>query len=54
VVDYLRERGCEVRTVGEAMVDEKLRKIINEGIERTNQKAISQAQRIIKYKILSH
>lgn len=54
VVDYLKKRGAQVQTIHEAMKDDKVRKIINEGIEKSNSKAISKAQRIVKFKILSH
>jgi len=33
---------------------EKMKKIIEEGIEKANEKAISKAQRIVKYTILPH
>lgn len=36
------------------MKDPKLKKIIDEGIEVANDKAISKAQRIVKFKILPH
>jgi hypothetical protein len=32
----LKERGCEAKTVGEAMVDERLNKIIGEGMVKVN------------------
>jgi hypothetical protein len=52
VVDYIKERGSNAKTIQEAIKDDKVKKIIDEGINNTNQKAISQAQRIVKYKIL--
>lgn len=52
VIDYLSARGSNAKTVHDAIKCEKVKKIIDEGIEKANNKAISRAQRIIRYKIL--
>ena len=52
ITDYLRQRGSEVTTIDQAMKCDKLKAIIADGIEKANDKAISRAQRIIKFKVM--
>lgn len=42
----LRDIGVSAKTIDEALKCEVLRKIINDGIAKANEKAISKAQRI--------
>lgn len=50
--DYLRAKGSSAKTVDEVIKCPHAQKIIKDGIELANEKAISKAQRIIKFKIL--
>lgn len=50
--EYFAERGSKVTTVKEAANDEKVRKIISEGIKKANEKAISRAQYVQDFTIL--
>lgn len=52
MVDYIKQRGSNATTIEQAMKCEKLNTLITEGIEQANGKAISKAQRIVKFKIL--
>ena len=53
VITYLKAKGCPAKTVKEAIECQTLKKIIDEGIEVANKKAISNAQRIQRYVILN-
>jgi long-subunit acyl-CoA synthetase (AMP-forming) len=48
----LSSKGCAVSTVKEASKDPKVKKIILEGLEKANQKAISRAQNVQNFFIL--
>lgn len=50
---YLKDKGCDVSTVEEALKHQGLRKIIIEGLEKANEKAISKAQRVQNFYLLS-
>ena len=52
IIDYLGPKGSNAKTITEAIQCPNLQKIIHDGIELANEKAISKAQRIIKFKIL--
>ena len=52
VVKYLSQRGCPAKTIEQAIGCPKLKALIEEGIQKANEKAISKAQWIIKFKIL--
>jgi long-chain-fatty-acid--CoA ligase ACSBG len=55
VQDWLKGLGCPAKTVSEILAagpDPKLRKALDEGIDRVNLQAISNAQRIQKWAIL--
>jgi long-chain-fatty-acid--CoA ligase ACSBG len=55
VQDWLKGLGCPAKTVSEILAagpDPKLRKALDEGIDRVNLQAISNAQRIQKWSIL--
>lgn len=54
VVTYISGKGSKAKTIQQAIKCENLKKIITDGIELANDKAISKAQRIIKFKILPH
>lgn len=49
---YFASRGCQVGTLQEAVKDEKVRKIIDEGLKKANLKAISRAQHVQDFMIL--
>jgi long-chain-fatty-acid--CoA ligase ACSBG len=51
-LNYLADRGCKAKTVTEARSDEKLKKIISEGLKKANEKAISRAQHIQDFIVL--
>ena len=51
-VNYLADRGCKATTVAEGMKDEKLRKLLAEGLKKANEKAISRAQHVQDFVIL--
>lgn len=53
VVTYIKARGSNATTVKEAMGCEVLKKIMKEGIEVANKKAISNAQRVQKFIVLN-
>lgn len=53
VKSYLADRGCSATTVQEATKDEKVRKIIADGLKQANEKAISRAQYVQDFIILS-
>lgn len=50
---FLQSKGCDVSTVKEAISHPHIGKIILEGLEIANNKAISRAQRVQNYHILS-
>jgi len=50
--EYFSERGSKIDTVKDAVNDEKLRKIISDGIKKANEKAISRAQYVQDFIIL--
>ena len=52
VITYIKAKGSDAKTVKEAAQCAKLRKIVQEGIDAANKKAISNAQRIVKFTIL--
>ena len=52
VVEFIKERGSEAQTIEDALKCPKLKAIIEDGIKIANEKAISNAQRIIKFTIL--
>lgn len=52
LAQLLRERGSGARTVYEAAHDHVLRNIIEEGMERVNRRAVSRAQRVIKFQVV--
>lgn len=45
----LHEIGCHAKTYSEAIKDEKLLKFVDEGIKKSNEKAVSRAQHIRKW-----
>ncbi len=51
-MDYIAKRGSNAKTVKDAVKCQVLRKIIGEGMEATNAKAISRAQKVTKFTIL--
>lgn len=52
VVTYIKGKGSNAKTVKEAIECQALRKIIQQGIDVANEKAISKAQRIQRFIIL--
>lgn len=52
VVNYIKARGSSATTVKDAIACPELKKIIHEGIEVANKKAISNAQKVHKFTIL--
>lgn len=48
----MNSKGCAVSTVKEASNDLKVRKVILEGLEKANKKAISRAQNVQNFYIL--
>ena len=52
MIEFIRERGSEAQTIEDALKCPKLKAIIEDGIKLANNKAISNAQRIIKFTIL--
>ena len=53
MIDYIKERGSDAQTIQQAVTCQKLKAIIEAGLNKANDKAISKAQRIIKFTILS-
>ena len=53
VTSCLQDRGCNAKTVQEAVKDEKVRKILSDGLKKANEKAISRAQYVQDFIILS-
>ena len=51
-VNYLKDRGCTATTVAEGLKDEKIRKLLAEGLKKANEKAISRAQHVQDFVIL--
>lgn len=51
-LDWCKEIGSKAKTIEEALNDELVRKAIQEGVDRTNQQATSNAQRIQKWNLL--
>lgn len=51
-LEELQKFGSSAKTVEEAMKDEKVKEYINKGIERSNKRATSNAQRIGKFRIV--
>jgi long-chain-fatty-acid--CoA ligase ACSBG len=49
---YLADRGCKGTTIKEVVKDEKLRKIVSDGLKKANEKAISRAQFVQDFAIL--
>ena len=52
VVTYIKAKGSNAKTVKEAMTCPALKKIISDGMEAANKKAISNAQKVQKFTIL--
>ena len=52
VITYIKARGSNAKTVKEAMNCPAMNKIIQQGIDAANEKAISKAQRVQKFIIL--
>jgi long-chain-fatty-acid--CoA ligase ACSBG len=52
VITYIKARGSNAKTVKEAMNCPAMNKIIQQGIDAANEKAISKAQRVQKFVIL--
>jgi long-chain-fatty-acid--CoA ligase ACSBG len=44
--EFLADKGCLIKSVAEAKSNEKLRKIIMEGLKKANERAISRAQHV--------
>eukprot|EP00095_Tigriopus_kingsejongensis_P001487 snap_masked-scaffold124_size330879-processed-gene-1.10 protein:Tk01487 transcript:snap_masked-scaffold124_size330879-processed-gene-1.10-mRNA-1 annotation:"long-chain-fatty-acid-- ligase acsbg2" len=53
-LDWCKEIGSKAKTIDEAANDELVRKALQEGVDRTNQQATSNAQRIQKWHLLNH
>lgn len=51
--NWLEQKGCQIKTVKEGMGDKKLAEIIRAGLEVANNKAISRAQRVQNFTLLS-
>ncbi len=49
---YLADRGCNITKVEEGRNNEKLRKIIMEGLKKANEKAISKAQYVQEFYLM--
>ena len=49
VISFIKAKGSNAKTVKEAIVCPKLKKIVQEGMDAANKKAISNAQRIVKF-----
>jgi hypothetical protein len=52
-MDFLKGKGCDVSTVQGAITHANIRKIIFEGLGVVNKKAISRAQHIQNFHLLS-
>lgn len=52
VLDYINSKGSKAKTVQEAIGCPALRKIIQEGLDIANSKAISRAQKVVNFTIL--
>jgi long-chain acyl-CoA synthetase len=50
---YFGERGCNVKTIQEAANDQGVRNILKEGLRAANQKAISKAQHVQDFVVLT-
>lgn len=51
--NYLANKGADVKTIKEAIASPAVKKIIAEGIKRANAKAISRAQHVQEFRIIS-
>ena len=49
---FLADRGCNITKVEEGIYNERLRKIITEGLKKANEKAISKAQYVQDFCIM--
>lgn len=52
VVEYITARGSNAKTIKEAIACPTVKKIISEGLEKANEKAISNAQKVQKFTII--
>jgi long-chain-fatty-acid--CoA ligase ACSBG len=53
LVAYIKAKGSNAKTVAEAIACSAVQKIIEEGLTVANKKAISNAQKVHKFKILT-
>lgn len=54
IVEVIKAKGSSAKTIHEAMKCPIVHEMISEALKKTNEKAISRAQHIHKYKILPH